>query len=251
MISIDGRKINITKFPDGTSQVWRLIPEMIDPKETQLVKWEFENEGEVIQLVQLKALLDTYGCKSELYMPYLPYGRQDNELGNNNTFALYPFAKIINSLGFKRIAILDPHSPVAKLILNSEFRYPMLSVINILEDSDINTVCYPDAGAAKKYPEVYRDLLKFKTLIGDKTRISLTGEITGIEIKDMAPGDRVLIIDDIYDGGRTFIEITKLLLQAGVESVSLHVSHGLFSQGIDVLKEAGIKTVYTAKGKVY
>jgi len=67
----------------------------------------------------------------------------------------------------------------------------------------------------------------------------------------MSPGDRVLIIDDICDGGRTFIEITKLLLQAGVESVSLHVSHGLFSQGIDVLKEAGIKTVYTAKGKVY
>ncbi len=49
MISIKSEPINVTMFPDKTSQVWKL------PKDTTkmlhaLVEWRFEHEGEFMHL---------------------------------------------------------------------------------------------------------------------------------------------------------------------------------------------------------
>ena len=47
-------------------------------------------------------------------------------------------------------------------------------------------------------------------------------------------------MDDICDGGRTFIELAKALKVDGPRSVWLYVTHGIFSQGFGVF--AGIFT---------
>jgi len=58
-------------------------------------------------------------------------------------------------------------------------------------------------------------------------------------------------VDDICDGGRTFIESAGLLREAYPEAdIHLYVSHGIFSKGTDVLFDAGIKTIHTIKGEV-
>ena len=56
------------------------------------------------------------------------------------------------------------------------------------------------------------------------------------------------MIDDICDGGRTFIECAKLLKAAGVGSMALYVSHGIFSKGLDPLENAGFTQVFTKEG---
>ena len=50
-------------------------------------------------------------------------------------------------------------------------------------------------------------------------------------------GRNCLIVDDICDGGGTFIPLAKKLKNAGAKTVTLYVTHGIFSKGLDPLKE--------------
>lgn len=117
MIALNGNVIKPTMFPDGTSQVWRIeLPEEIGPY--SIVKWEFENEAEFMHLAQLKSLLDQTRRGVQLYLPYLPYGRQDKDPQNNQTFALFTFARLLNVLDFESVSCFDPHSSVANFLIN-------------------------------------------------------------------------------------------------------------------------------------
>lgn len=55
----------------------------------------------------------------------------------------------------------------------------------------------------------------------------------------------VMILDDICDGGRTFIEAVKHLREAGAKRVELYVTHGIFSKGVENLLDNGIDHIYT------
>jgi ribose-phosphate pyrophosphokinase len=49
--------------------------------------------------------------------------------------------------------------------------------------------------------------------------------------------EECLIVDDICDGGRTFLEIAKILKARGASSIELYVTHGIFSNNaIEKLK---------------
>lgn len=77
----------------------------------------------------------------------------------------------------------------------------------------------------------------------NKARNVQTGEITGTEVYGDVKDKVVLIIDDICDGGRTFIELGKVLKERGASKVILYVTHGIFSQGKQVF-EGIIDEVY-------
>jgi hypothetical protein len=82
MIKINGHKINVTMFPDGTSQVWKQSPEVLSALDEEVwnLEWIFENEGEIFQIYQFMWFARSLGKEAEsaiLNMPYLPYARQD------------------------------------------------------------------------------------------------------------------------------------------------------------------------------
>jgi len=90
MILLNGSPVNVTIFPDKTSQCWKL-PEGIFYDDCDHgvqryvhVEWRFEHEGEFMHLAQLKALTDEYSLLATLKLKYLPYGRQDFELGTGH-----------------------------------------------------------------------------------------------------------------------------------------------------------------------
>ena len=58
-------------------------------------------------------------------------------------------------------------------------------------------------------------------------------------------GRDCLIMDDICDGGGTFVLLAEYLLRHGAASVGLAVTHGIFTKGIDILFDAGISRIYT------
>lgn len=244
MISLNGSPINITKFPDRTSQVWNLAK--IDKHTGSAhVEWEFESESEIIHLAQLKALLDKWEVYSTLYIDYLPYARQDKEISNTATFALRPFAKILNSLKFDQVAILDPHSEKSLDLINeSSAIYAIEQLTNAIDKTDCTLFCYPDQGAREKYSKYY----EYKTIYGEKKRDQATGKITDYRLVGDPAGHNVLIVDDICDGGATFIALAELLKSNGAKEVNLFVTHGLFTKGTTVLYEAGINKIYTKKG---
>lgn len=237
MIKLNGQTITPTIFPDGTSQVWKLPDGLIGLQ--NIVEWEFESESELIQVCQLGDLL---GRKSKLYMPFLPYGRQDKEVSNTTTFALHTFSHIISKF-FSKIKTLDAHSPGYFY----DSIYPSKEIKVAIESSGCTEVCFPDKGAKARYD------VPLRTIVLDKKRNQLSGEIEGLVVESGEQhirGANILIIDDICDGGRTFIEAAKVLYNLGASTVNLYTTHGIYSKALDVLREAGIKEIYNRKGKV-
>lgn len=246
MFSINGRIIEVTMFPDKTSQVWHL-DDMLFRNEHVTIIWKYEHEGEVVQLAQLADLLSRRRVKVSLEMPYLPYGRQDKEVDNNSTFALSVFALLLNTIGFSKVVIHDPHSRRAlDLIWSSTAVYPIKQVEEASHDARSDVLCFPDKGAVDKYASMYTFL---PYVYGNKIRNSL-GAIQSLELVGDVYNKNVLICDDICDAGGTFIKMAKLLKDAGASRVDLFVSHGLFTKGTKVLRDAGIEFIYTKEGYV-
>lgn len=251
MIYLNNQLITPTFFPDGTSQVWK-VPTDAFGWSGDTIRWEFESEAELIHIAQLKALVDsgTQGKErfTTLYMPYLPYARQDKNISNSTTFALNPFIWLINSLGFDRVEVNDPHNEVAASMIKNLFvTYPTEQVMALAFDLGVNLFCYPDAGARRKYGPMYN----VPNVYGEKVRDQESGRITSYGLTgETIAGKKVLIVDDLCDAGSTFVMLTKCLLERGATSVCLYVSHGLFTKGTKLLFEAGIDRLFTMKGEV-
>lgn len=257
MLYLNDKPVQVTMFPDNTSQVWKLPADITvnDDNKYDTVKWEFSHEGEFLQLAQLADLIEkVYRHDWKLILPYLPYGRQDKNFSNEATFALRTFAYLLNSLGTFCVEILDPHSEVAiELIDNSVAVYPTDIVHKLVYSEDIDVLCYPDSGAVKKYSKMYSECIPVLDgfIYGEKVRDQATGHITSYKLVGDPKDKNVLIVDDICDGGMTFKLLAKDLLEAGAKSVRLFVTHGIFSKGVRTLRESGILRVFTHKGEAF
>jgi phosphoribosylpyrophosphate synthetase len=251
MISLLGFQIKPTIFPDKTSQVWKLEPKLIQLLEkskslTLQIEWEFENEAELIHVSQLKMLIHPYCNAVTLGIPYLPYARQDKRVSNETTFALLTFCHLLNTMAFHRIYTIDAHSDVAHNILPNMFD---TKAKHFFKPSKELVLCYPDKGAEKRYKNQF---IMNDYIVMDKKRNQLTGEIEGLTCPstDICLNKIVTIVDDICDGGRTFIEAAKVLKYMNPKEIHLYVSHGIFSQGLKPLTDAGISKIFTHKGEV-
>lgn len=248
MIRLNGEVIKATIFPDKTSQVWHLNERHFESKYVH-IEWIFQTESEFIHLAQLKDLLDSHECLVSLKLPYLPYGRQDKHISNEETFALRTFFKLIQSLNFEEILIMDPHSRLF-MILSQGARvrdlYPKTFVEEVFSVGSFELAFYPDEGACEKYKNLY----SFNYTFGKKVRDQKTGKILSYSLNPniSVDGKKILIVDDICDGGATFVLSADALYKAGALKVGLFVSHGIFSKGTQVLKDAKIDPIYTKEG---
>lgn len=242
MIKLGDYVVTPTIFPDGTSQVWKIPEDVL--KENGTVIWEFESEAELSHVLQLGYLLKLHWNRIDLDMPFMPYGRQDKEISNEATFARSVIVKTLR-LVYDNMWTTDNHS---KDYFVTSIQ-PDLKPVFAACKPDL--VCFPDEGASKRgYEKFYCG-----SVVLEKDRDQLTGEIKGLKFAEGSqvgelPNTSVLIIDDICDGGRTFIEACKLLKGAGAKEVYLYTTHGIYSKGTKVLFDAGIDRIFNRKGEV-
>lgn len=248
MISINNTSIKPTIFPDQTSQIWK-IDGIFNKADYAYISWNFENESEFMHLAQLKDLLDQNKLQATLTINFLPYARQDKPVDNGQTFALYTFAKLLNSLNFKFVNILDPHSQKAlDLINNSSALKPELHyAINLVNPTHF---IFPDDGAAKRYDYLY--LPRHQKITARKIRSQTTGEILNYEVDkfEVTSQIRALVIDDICDGGATFIKLAEAI-GPKAEFLYLYTTYGIYSKGVQVLLDAGYDRIFNHKGEVF
>jgi ribose-phosphate pyrophosphokinase len=156
-------------------------------------------------------------------------------------------------LNFESVTLWDVHSDVALALLNNvtnvEPEYFLGSILSGGK-KDKYVLVSPDAGAMKKVAKIAK-IFNCPMITASKIRNPQNGEITGTEIHipNEFIGRKFLIVDDLIDGGRTFIELAKAIRTANngeATSIDLYVTHGIFSKGIDVLHDAGICNIYTA-----
>lgn len=247
MIKLNGVEIKPTIFPDKTSQVWQVDEKAF--KRVSYIVWEFENEAELVHIAQLKDLMDAKGLVSNIFIPYMPYARQDKEISNSSTFAKQTFLKILNHLNFNTVTFLDEHSEM----FNKSYRNktPETEIEIAVRESKCTMVCFPDKGAYDRYGH-YSGVNGLPRCSMSKERDQQTGYIQNLFLNELVDinGESVLIIDDICDGGMTFKLTAEKLLTLGAKEVNLYTTHGIYSKGIETLRESGINRIFNRKGEV-
>ena len=195
------------------------------------------------------------GCRPSYinaWIPYIPYARQDRVCNQGESHSLKAFSNILNSLKLNKVICYDPHSSVTEALIDNLEIQSNASLVDyaikqISQSYGKLIVLSPDAGQSKKiyklkFPKNTRILECAKIRDLETTKILQTVvpdlDIKGLEIQP------IIIIDDICDGGRTFIEIAKEVRKQTEAPLFLIVSHGIFSHGEDELKRYFIK-IYT------
>lgn len=259
-IRLDEKKkrivVNPTIFPDGTSQVWKLerFEEIIKAKDIT-IEWivyhgETNIEPECMWLFQLIHLLRSAIYRKnelnfmKLKISYYPYARQDKAMSNDNTFGLRVFNNILDNIsGFAvKIIGLDVHFDTTTIL------YPKIENVIPLHDIKEDIILFPDKGAADRYQYKYFDVYgrNKPSFVCEKERNQGDGSIIGIHFPPVYFKDKnIAIVDDICDGGMTFLGIAKHLKDDGAKRVKLYVTHGIFSKGKQVLYDAGIDEIET------
>lgn len=170
---------------------------------------------------------------------YLMGARMDRAISSLEPFTLQVMARLINGAGFSKVRILDVHSDVAtRLIRNSENVLPKAVVAQVWSTIGPHLDVCPDKGAIPRI----RALLsgEMPAIICEKDRDLCSGKLRGFRVIDgldylatpFWQERPFLIIDDICDGGGTFVGIAKELRQAGAKKVDLFVTHAIMSQGM-------------------
>ena len=188
-----------------------------------------------------------------LVLPFIPGARQDrlNDEGDW-LFTAKSVARMINSRGFAQVVVLDPHSDVSPALIDRckvVRSHEIEGVYSELESRKYAAVVSPDAGAEKR-AAAFANRLHIPLIHAWKSRNIADGKISGFgheplpfTSKDRLGEDprRLLIVDDICDGGGTFIGLAKTFnYESALEEVvlDLFVTHGLFSKGPEEVSSA-------------
>ena len=227
-------------FPGGEPHIKLANPEELNGEKVIISHriTSFNKIGEV--LVAADALRNADVSEISLFIPYLPGARQDRVAVPGEALTVKVYTDIINSQNFKIVAILDAHSDVAPALLdnctsvnNYDFVEKALEQLGTVTDPILIS---PDAGANKKIKDLCVYLNKkglIRTIVKcDKSRDVKTGSIDGFEVyADNLEGRTCIIVDDICDGGGTFVGLAEELKKKGAGDIHLIVTHGIFSKG--------------------
>ncbi len=241
----DGTKFDITfiKFSDG-AEICKL-PELPSWKNFPYLNLVLNVENcnqDLIRLMLVKDALDSSGIEDvELTMNYIPNARADRRFSRNQSHSLKVFCSVINSLNFNRVNVSDPHSDVSATLLDNVFVKDQVNCFMQIKNridkvSSDYVLCSPDLGATKKTFDLAMKL-KGKGLIqAVKIRDISNGNIIKCDVLcDNLNGKDIVIVDDIADGGASFLYLSKKLKEKGAGKVILYVTHGIFSKGLHSL----------------
>lgn len=177
---------------------------------------------------------------SALIIPYFPAARQDRVMVKGEPLSVKVYADIINGLGFKKVIVFDAHSEVTPAVLNNcEAITNHVFIKQVIEKIGVNVkLISPDGGALKKIYKVSEFLGGAEVVECSKSRDVKTGKLTGFKVyADDLNGQDCLIVDDICDGGGTFIGLAEELKKKNAGKLYLAISHGIFSKGFDELEK--------------
>lgn len=246
---------NFVHFAGGevhlnAEEFFRILPKEKLPNTSDVIWSPIRNSVDLMELLILTDAYKRYYMETpRTCIPYIPYARQDRVANIGESLSIKVFADIINSQNYPLVYVLDPHSEVCMALLNNvkvlkDINNDYLSEI-IPNYSTDYVVLAPDAGSFKRLGKAIKEV---PLIYATKQRDTKTGALSNVEIhtgglnfKDR----KILVVDDICDGGGTFLLLADALRRAGVDNLlELYVSHGIFSKGINNLLSAYSK-IYT------
>jgi ribose-phosphate pyrophosphokinase len=257
-------KYKISKFPDGQQSIkLDMVDADLPNKITVSITSRFNSFLDLELIIAANQALRefSYVENVKLNVPYFLGARSDRkfEAGTSN-YLKTVICPIINAQKFSRVTVLDPHSDVLEACLDNYHKHnnhrlvkDALTAIDNKNDAQ-ERICLvsPDAGAYKKIFDVAKEFGINRIITANKVRDIKTGNIIRTEVPtlDQHADLKYVIIDDICDGGRTFVELAKAMKESRPSAkIYLIVTHGIFSAGFDTLNQyfEGIYTTNSVK----
>lgn len=180
-------------------------------------------------------------------LPYLGYARQDRPEPGRSLAAAWVGA-LLRAAGIAAVVTVDVHSSEAARLfpmpVTSLSPAPLFAPEVVRSGLDELCVVAPDEGAIERC-EALRSaagitspvawLAKRRTREG-LVHLPLTGKLSR----------RAVVVDDILDTGATLVSCCRILREAGVEEITILVTHGLFSgEGWQEIWAAGAHRILT------
>ena len=244
-------KYTLSKFPDGQQQISLEHNGFLPTNEEIFIISRLNNFLDLEQIICAnQSLKETGYTNISLLVPYFLGSRSDRKFTKwSNNYLKTVICPIINSQYFNQVQVLDPHSDVLEACLNnyvkkSNFdlvKFALTKIDNKDNAQDRIILISPDGGALKKIYDVAEVFSITNIVTAMKHRDIKTGKITHTEVPISEETRyyedcKFVIVDDICDGGRTFVELAKAIKAiVPVAKIYLIVTHGIFSQGLSPL----------------
>lgn len=259
MVNNEKVKVDTLQFSDGALRIsvdHEHMMALLDDSKINTIRYVVtpqQNVNDVIMTMHLthstvkRHVQMLQAVEHILHFTYLPYARADRKFSEGEPDSpLEQFMELLPD--FDRIVVDDPHNEQALLdaggwddleIISQEniLRMVIQSTPRLRELKDFVLIA-PDKGSVKKINnvlEMFQQSKVFPTVVlADKIRDPETGNITKLSLPPVdLSGQTCLIVDDIVDGGGTFIGLAKLLKQNhNADTVILYATHGIFSKGL-------------------
>ncbi|MFT3705967.1 MAG: ribose-phosphate diphosphokinase [Agriterribacter sp.] len=232
-------------FPDGQPHIKIDVKslEPLDKRERLIIRTRLSNSNDLLTVLFIKNTLDYLEFEHvELDISYLTAARMDRIMLDGEPFSLKVIAGIINQGDFKKVRIFDPHSETSTALIDRSYAIPnhqfvKEAIADYFQKNPAHPYCLvsPDAGALKKIHKLAQFLQIDNLVECMKERDVKTGALVDFKttVEDLQ-NQTCFIVDDICDGGGTFVGTAKMLKEKGAGKVILIVSHGIFSKGTSI-----------------
>ncbi len=192
------------------------------------------NDNLMELLVILDALKRGSARRITAVIPYYGYARQDRKSGPRTPISAKLVANLITVSGADRVLTVDLHAGQIQgffdIPTDNLFAAPVL-IKDIKERFAGNnlTIVSPDVGGVVRARAIAKRLDADLAIIDKRRERAGTSEVMNI-IGEVA-GTRCILVDDIVDSAGTLCNAAVALKEAGAESVSAYVTHGVLSGG--------------------
>jgi len=232
-LSVPLLDISFKKFP--SNEFYIRLNDSVRGKEVFVVHSFTSNISD--ELMSLFILLDclkrSFAETVHLFIPYMPYARQDRVSEPREPISAKLLASLLDTAGADHVISCELHSPQ----IQGFFSKPMDNInllklfAHYLKSTDLSNsvVIAPDMGGAK-LAKALGDKLGLEIAILHKSRPSHgKAEINQI-VGDVA-GKNCIIIDDMVDTGGSVSKAFEALKSKGALDISLAFIHPVLSDG--------------------
>lgn len=251
---------SVLKFADGSLRVKLETEEELIQQATLYIEAYLQNLDDLMVVAQMKEIVCRKSLNlisSVLTITSPLYSRYDRVMLKDKTdsFGASVFGGMVSQLNFGAVRYVDCHSDV---LVNRTRNAHDLAQHNVLkhmrskfpELEDLPTIA-PDKGAVHKNAS--------PSVIFEKVRDVNNGKILGVEkvfaVEHTYRDRHYLVVDDLCEGGRTFLEVADCFKREHAENaiLNLFVTHGLFTNNAvpKLLEKYFTIYVYIMKASVY
>lgn len=233
------------------------IKELPDVCYSVTLRCRLQSSDEIMEMFLVHDILSRKYplARFTLFIPYMPYARQDRVCAEGDAFSFDLFCRLLDVIKPIKIIAVDLHSDAGKRCLMDNtaaeivvFDQEQIFLNNptLRNKARTSILVSPDRGARNKTARLAEASFT-SMIVAEKTRDPNTGYLSGFKVVDgehLICNNDLLIVDDICDAGGTFIGLAKELMKHSPKSLSLYVTHGIFSNGLKVFENI-FETIYT------